>query len=338
MARSGLGGSFGSSEARSEDARFITGGGRYTDDVRFEHQAYAAFVRSPYAHARIVSVDTAAAEAAPGVLKVLTGADYAASGLGPLICGWMGKNRDGSDQRAGLHLPLAPDVARYVGDHVAVVVAESRSAALDAAEQVCVDYDELAAVTDPRAALDSRAPVLHEVAPGNEVIDWELGNGADTAAALAGSAHVVELELYNNRVAPNAMEPRAANAHYDHTSGEFTLYLTTQNPFGMRTLLSAVVGIAPEHKLRVISPDVGGGFGSKAFNYAEEVVCLWAARETRRPVKWTAERGEAFLSDAHGREHYTRVRLGLDSEHRFTGLHVDTVANLGAYLSTFGTL
>ena len=329
---------FGTSVARKEDQRFVTGHGQYTDDVTLPGQTWAAFVRSPYAHAKILSVDTSDAETAPGVIGVLTGADYVAAGLGPLICGWGGKNRDGSDQLAGLHLPLAPDVVRYVGDHVAVVIAETKALAKDAAELVAVDYEELPANVDPRRATDDDVAQLHEAAPRNRVIDWELGNANETRAAFESAAHVVELDLYNNRVAPNAMETRCCNAAYDPGTGEFTLYLASQHPFGQRTLLSAVVGFAPENKIRVISPDVGGGFGSKAFQYAEDVVCMWACREFGRPVKWMGERGEAFLSDAHGREHYSTVRLALDSEHRFTGLHVKTTANLGAYLSTFGTL
>ncbi len=338
MARFGAKSPFGESIVRSEDRRFITGAGCYTDDVSQPEQAHAFFVRSPYAHARIVGFDTSAAAAAPGVIAVLTGADYVASGLGPLICGWNGKNRDGTPQNAGFHPPLAADRVRYVGDHVAVVIAETRMQAKDAAELAMVDYEELPVVIDPRRARDEDAPQLHDDASRNTAIDWELGDAAATDAAFQRAAHIVEVDLYNNRLAPNAMETRAANASFDAASGEFTLYLTTQNPFGMRTLLSAVVGLAPEHKIRIIAPDIGGGFGSKAFNYAEEIICMWAARETGRPVKWTAERGEAFLCDAHGRHHHSHVALALDDQHRFLGLRVRTVANMGAYLSTFGTL
>ena len=330
--------SFGTSVQRKEDYRFITGTGRYTDDVVLPRQAHAVFVRSNYAHARIVSVDTSDAVAASGVLGVLTGADFAKSGLGPLVCGWAAKSKDGSPQKAGYHPALAVEKVRYVGDHVAVVIAETRDQAKDAAELVMVEYEDLPVVVDAREAQSPSAPQIHEEAPGNLVVDWAIGDKTATDAAFDSARHVIDLELRNNRLVPNAMEPRAANAIYDPGTQEFTLYLSTQNPHGMRTLLSAVVGIAPENKLRVISPDVGGGFGSKAFNYAEEIVCLWAAKVVGRPVKWTAERSESFLSDAHGRDHHTRVELALDSDHRFLGLRVRTIANMGAYLSTFGTL
>ena len=338
MARFGAKTLFGASVERTEDRRFVTGLGRYTDDVTLPGQVYVYFVRSPHAHAKILSVDVSEAESAPGVIKVLTGQDYQSAQLGPLICGWGGKNTDGTEQRAGYHPALAADVVRYVGDHVVAVVADTKAQAKDAAELVMVDYDELPSVTRATRAVEEGAPLLHDVAPFNKAIEWELGDAATTSAAFVSAAHTVELDLINNRVAPNAMETRAANGAYNASTGEFTLYLSSQHPFGMRTLLSAVIGLAPEHKIRVISPDVGGGFGSKAFQYAEDVVCLWAAREIGRPVKWTAERGEAFLSDAHGRDHVTRARLALDSDHRFLALEVRTTANLGAYLSTFGTL
>ncbi|MEL7028940.1 MAG: xanthine dehydrogenase family protein molybdopterin-binding subunit, partial [Pseudomonadota bacterium] len=227
---------------------------------------------------------------------------------------------------------------RFVGDPVAVVVATSRDAAKDAAELVMVDYDELPSVVDVRHAKDADAPLIHDIAPENLALDWEIGDKASTDAAFEKAAHVARLELRNNRLIPNAMEPRAVNGHYDPGTEEFTLYLTSQNPHGIRSLLSAVVQIAPEHKLRLISRDVGGGFGSKAFCYAEEVVCLWAAKQFRKPVKWTAERSESFMSDAHGRDHFSIVELALDADHKFLGLRVDTLANLGGYMSTFGTL
>jgi len=329
---------FGAPVLRTEDKRFVSGHGTYTDDIVLPGQTFAYFVRSPYAHAKVLSVDVAEAKAAPGVLAVLTGADFATAGYGPLICGWQGKSKDGTPQNMGYHPALAAERVRYVGDQVAVVIAETRDAAKDAAELVMVDYEELPAVVDARRALEPGAPLLHDEAPNNRILDWEIGDKAAVDAAFAKAAHVARLELRNNRLIPNAMEPRASNAAYDPGTEELTLYLTSQNPHGIRTLLSAVIQVAPENKLRLVSKDVGGGFGSKAFLYAEEVVCLWAAKTVRRPVKWTAERSESFLTDAHGRDHYSTVELALDENHKFLGLRVDTTANLGGYLSTFGTL
>jgi len=329
---------FGASVPRKEDRRFITGQGRYTDDVELPRQAHAAFVRSPVAHAHIAEIDTAAAVAMPGVLGVYTGKDLAESGLGTLQCGWMIHSRDGSPMRAGEHPALAQHTVRYVGDAVAVVVATSKTAARLAAEAVEVDYDELPVVADVVAAGAADAAQLHDVAPNNEVYDWEIGDAAAVDRAFAEAAHITELPILNNRLVPNALEPRAVNAHYDDADERYTLYLASQNPHGMRMTLAAIIGLGPEHKIRVISEDVGGGFGSKAFNYAEEVVCLWVSRLVGRPVKWTAERSESFLTDAHGRDHVTEAALALDSNHKITALRVYTQANVGAYLSTFGSL
>lgn len=290
------------------------------------------------AHARIAGFDVQAAKALPGVLQVYTGADFVEAGLGNLACGWMIHSRDGSPMAVGEHPALAHECVRYVGDAVAVVIADSKAAARAAAEQVWVDYEELPAVTSVQQAGSPDAPQLHSIAPGNAAFDWELGDAAATAAAIGGASHQIEMTLTNSRLVPNAMEPRAVNASYDPGTEQNTVYIASQNPHGLRMTLSAVIGLASEHKLRVISEDVGGGFGSKAFNYAEEVVCLWASQQIGRPVKWTAERGEAFLTDAHGRDHVTTVTLGLDDQHRFIGLHVKTEANIGAYLSTFGSL
>ncbi len=329
---------FGASVKRKEDRRFITGGGRYTDDLSLPRQAYASFVRAPMAHARLGVVDTTEAMASPGVLAVLTGADYAESGLGSLACGWMIHSRDGSPMKAGQHPPLAVERVRYAGDAVAIVVADSREVARNAAELVMVDYHDLPAVVQVVEAGAPDAPQLHDEAPGNQVFDWELGNAAETRAAFERAAHVTELDIVNNRLVPNAMEPRAVNASFDPATEQHTVYIASQNPHGLRMTLAAVIGFAPEHKLRVISEDVGGGFGSKAFTYAEEVACLFASRRIGRPVKWTADRSEAFLADAHGRDHVTRAALALDEHNRFIGLRVHTQANVGAYLSTFGSL
>jgi carbon-monoxide dehydrogenase large subunit len=325
----------GSSVARREDRRFLLGKGRYTDDLRLPEQAAAVFVRSPHAHAAIRSIDTARAQAAPGVLAVLTGADVAADGLGGIPCGWQIKSKDGSNMVEPPHPALAVDKVRHVGDPVVMVVAATRAQAKDAAQLVAVDYDPLPAVAGLAAATASAAPLVWDEAPGNVCFDWHLGDAAATDAEFARAAHVVAIDLVNNRIAPNAIEPRAANGHYDAANDHYTLYTTSQNPHLTRLLLGAFTLKVPEHKLRVVAPDVGGGFGSKIFHYAEELLVLWASKRVGRPVKWTAERSESFLSDAHGRDHLSHAELALDAEGRFRALRVRTLANLGAYLSTF---
>lgn len=327
----------GQSILRKEDIRFVTGRGRYTDDLQLPRQCHAVFVRSPLAHAKILGIDTAAAAAMPGVQLILTGADYAESGLGTLMCGWMIHSKDGNEMRAGTHPPLAIDKARYVGDPVAVVIADSKQAARDAAEMVEIEYEDLPVVARATEAVGHSASV-HDDIPDNLAYDWEIGNESDVNTAFEQAAHRVELELYNNRLAPNAMEPRALNATWDERDDRYTLYITSQNPHGLRMTLAAVIGLAPEHRLRVISEDVGGGFGSKAFNYSEEVICTWASKLLGRPIKWVADRTEAFLTDAHGRDQHVKAEMSLDSDHKITGLRVAITANMGAYLSTFGSL
>ncbi|MEW6121314.1 MAG: xanthine dehydrogenase family protein molybdopterin-binding subunit [Pseudomonadota bacterium] len=322
---------------RKEDHRFITGKGRYTDDLSRPGQAHAYFLRSPHAHARIRGIDMAAASEMPGVVAILTGKDLAEDGLGGLICGWMIHSKDGSAMKAGAHPALALDTVRYVGDHVAVVIAETLNAAKDAAAAIEVDYALLPAVADLARAQAEGVPAIHDVAPRNTVFEWELGDKAGTEVAFARAAHVTTIDIVNNRLAPNPMEPRAAIGEYDTGDDAFTLWTTSQNPHVARLVLSAFVGLAPENKLRVIAPDVGGGFGSKIFIYAEETVCAWASKRVGRPVKWTCERGEAFLCDAHGRDHVTRGELALDGEGRILGFRVKTIANMGAYLSTFSS-
>ncbi len=322
---------------RREDFRFITGSGQYVDDISRPGQAYAVFVRSPHAHAIIKNIDLSAARSAPGVLGIFTGNDLAADKIGGLICGWMIHSKDGSPMKVGPHPALATEKVRYVGDHVAVVIAESLNQARDAAELVAVDYETLPAAVDVAAAQNPGQPQIHAEAPNNTVYEWHLGDKEAVDAAFAQAAHVTKLELVNNRLIPNAMEPRAAIGEYDRGQDSYTLYTTSQNPHVARLVLSAFVGIAPEHKLRVIAPDVGGGFGSKIFIYAEETVCVWAARKVGRPVKWTADRTEAFLADAHGRDHVTTAELAVDGSGKMLGLRVKTKANLGAYLSTFSS-
>ncbi len=327
----------GASVRRKEDHRFITGKGQYVDDINRERQAYAVFVRSPHAHANIKKIDVSAASAAPGVLGIYTGEDLAADKIGNLICGWMIHSKDGSPMKAGPHPALAQGKVRYVGDHVAVVIAETLAEAKDAAELVAVDYDVLAPCIDLAKAQSAGQPQVHAEAPNNTVYAWHLGDKAAVDAAFAQAKHVTKIDLINNRLIPNAMEPRAAIGEYDSGQDAFTLYTTSQNPHVARLVLSAFIGIAPEHKLRVIAPDVGGGFGSKIFIYAEETVCVWAAKKVGRPVKWTADRSEAFLSDAHGRDHVTTAELAMDEGGKILALRARTKANLGAYLSTFSS-
>jgi carbon-monoxide dehydrogenase large subunit len=322
---------------RKEDQRFITGKGHYTDDVSRPGQSYAYFLRSSHAHAKIKNIDSAAARAMAGVVAILTGADLAADKIGNLICGWMITSKDGSQMKMAPHPAIALGKANFVGDAVAVVVAETLAQAMDAAEKVKVDYEPLPAVVDPAQAQAGNAPQIHEVAPRNTIYQWHLGDAHATDAAFKAARHVTRLDLINNRLVPNAIEPRAAIAEYDPGSESLTLWNTTQNPHVARLVISAFVGMAPEHRLRVIAPDVGGGFGSKIFIYAEEVVCLWAARRIGRPVKWVSGRSEAFLTDAHGRDHVTQAEMALDGEGKILGLRVKTIANLGAYMSTFSS-
>jgi aerobic carbon-monoxide dehydrogenase large subunit len=327
----------GAAVRRKEDQRFITGKGHYTDDVNRPGQCHAYFLRSPHAHARIKNIDSKAAAAMPGVLAVLTGAELAADKVGNLICGWMITSKDGSQMKMAPHPAIAHGKANYVGDPMAVVVAETLAQAKDAAEKVKVDYELLPALSDSAKSQDQGAPQIHEVAPRNTIYQWHLGDAKAVEAAFSAASHVTKLDFINNRLVPNAIEPRAAIGEYDAGSDSLTLWNTTQNPHVARLVMSAFVGLAPEHKLRVIAPDVGGGFGSKIFIYPEEVVCLWAARKIGRPVKWVAERSEAFLTDAHGRDHVTHAEMAFDPDGKVTGLRVKTIANLGAYMSTFSS-
>ena len=321
---------------RKEDNRFLTGRGNYTDDVSRPGQAHAYFLRSPHPHARIKSVDASAAKSAPGVVGVLTGEDVTNAGLGGLPCGWGITQPDGSPMFEPPHPIIATDKVRYVGDPVAVVFAETLAQAKDAAEQISVDYEELPGVASAVDALKSGAPAVFDDKPDNICFDWEIGDGAAADAALAGAAKIAKVEIVNNRLIPNAMEPRAAVAEFERGTDETTLYLTSQNPHVIRLLLGAFVFAMPEHKFRVVAPDVGGGFGSKIFPYNEEAVLIFGAKTFQRPMKWVAERSESFMSDAHGRDHVSTAELGLDENGKFVGLRVNTIANLGAYLSTFG--
>ncbi|MGF6257914.1 xanthine dehydrogenase family protein molybdopterin-binding subunit [Ensifer sp. LBL] len=327
----------GARVARKEDKRFLTGKGRYTDDMSVPGMKYAVFVRSPHAHAKIVKIDASAAKGMPGVIGVLDGKQLLADGIGNLICGWMIHSKDGSPMKMGAWRPLAHETVRYVGDAVAIVVADSVAEARDAAEAVVVEYQELAVVIDASKALEAGQPQLHPEAPGNLIFDWQIGDEAATDKAIGAAAHVTEITIHNNRLSPNPMEPRAALGIYDAGDDHYTCYTTSQNPHVARLVMSAFYNVAPENKLRVIAPDVGGGFGSKIYIYPEEIVCLWASKRTGVPVKWTSDRTEAFLTDAHGRDHVSKVKMAFDANNRIIGLKVDTVANLGAYMSLFSS-
>jgi carbon-monoxide dehydrogenase large subunit len=337
---------FGKSIKRREDPRFITGRGQYVDDVKLAGMTHAVFVRSPHAHARIRRIDTSGARAHPGVVDVFTGKDM--TGVNSLPCGWLlTKDGVGKLKSAGLpldlkedikvppHMPLVSDVVRHVGDPVAVVIADSLGAAQDAATKVIVDWEPLPAVTSTEKATAPGAPQVHAEAPRNICFEWQIGDAAATDAAFRGAATVVKKRIVNQRLVANAMEPRACVARYDAATDELTLWLTSQNPHVHRLLMTAFVLGWPEHKVRVIAPDVGGGFGSKIFLYNEEVVIAWASRKVRRPVRWTATRREAYVTDAHGRDHITDAELALSRDGKIAGLRVKTTANLGGYLSTF---
>ncbi|MDQ2803558.1 MAG: xanthine dehydrogenase family protein molybdopterin-binding subunit [Pseudomonadota bacterium] len=331
MAYEGIGGSV----RRKEDVRFLSGRGHYVDDINRPDQLYAYLLRSDRPHARIVGIDTAAAKAAEGVVAVFTGADMQADNVGGLPCGWQIHSKDGSPMAEPAHPVLAVGKVRHVGDPVAVIIAESRGAAKDAAEMLVVDYEDLPAYASMRDALAPGATAMHDDAPGNLCFDWQIGDKVAVDAAFGRAAKVIKLDLTNNRLIPNAMEPRAAVGDFDPSSDDYTLYTTSQNPHVIRLLMGAYVLHIPENRLRVVAPDVGGGFGSKIYHYAEEAIVTWASAKVRRPVKWTCERGESFMSDAHGRDHESTAEMALDADGNFLALRVATLANMGAYLSTF---
>jgi carbon-monoxide dehydrogenase large subunit len=318
----------GKSIKRREDPRFITGRGTYVDDLKVPGTTHAVFIRSPHAFAKIKKIDTAAALKHPGVVAIFTGADM--TGVNSLPCGWLLP-----ELKVPPHMPLAGDAARYVGDPVAVVIAETQDAAQDAADKVKVTWEPVAAaVSATDRATAAGSPQIHAVAPSNVAFKWQIGDAAAVDAAFRG-AIIVKKRIVNQRLVANPMEPRACLARYDDATGELTLWVTSQNPHVHRLLMAAFVLGIPEHKVRVIAPDVGGGFGSKIFLYNEETVCSWATRKLKRPIKWTSTRREAFQTDAHGRDHVTEAEMGFTREGKIVGLRVKTIANLGAYLSTF---
>jgi aerobic carbon-monoxide dehydrogenase large subunit len=320
---------------RVEDRRFLTGHGSYVDDLSLPRQAHAFMLRSPHAHAEIRRIDTAAAAKAPGVLAVLTGEDLAQDGLGAIPCLSALQNRDGTAAALPPRPAVVGDRARHAGDTVAVVVAETAAAARDAAELIAVDYRPLPAAVETAHALDPGQPLVWDTAPHNVAFDWELGDGAAVARAMSTAAHRIALQLVNNRVVVNSMEPRGAIGAYDAGEDAYTLWSSTQGSHFLRNLLAESVLKVPENRIRVVTRDVGGGFGMKLFLYPEHILVLWAARKLGRPVKWTPERADAFLTDTQGRDNLTRLELGLDRELRFLALSVETVANMGAYLSNF---
>lgn len=322
---------------RKEDKRFITGKGRYTDDMVVPGMKHAAFVRSPHAHAKITGIDVEAAKKMPGVIGVLTGKELKADGIGNIICGWMIHSKDGSPMRMGAWSPLATDTVRYVGDAVVIVIADTKGQARDAAEAVDVSYEELPVVVSAVEALKDGAPQIHPEAPNNLIFDWDLGDEKATNDAFAKAAHVTKLDIVNNRLVPNAMEPRATLGVYDAAEDHYTCWTTSQNPHVARLVMSAFYNVAPENKLRIIAPDVGGGFGSKIYIYPEEIICLWASKKTGVPVKWVGDRSESFLTDAHGRDHVSHAEIAFDKDNKILGLKVQTIANLGAYMSLFSS-
>jgi len=315
---------------RVEDRRFITGRGRYLDDVSRPRQAHAVFLRSPHAHARIGSIDVAAAAAAPGVLAVLTGADLAADRIGTIPC---------VSGVAGAVLPPRPamveDSVRHVGDTVAMVVAETAAAARDAAELIAVAYEPLPAAVDTAGALASGQPQVWDEAPNNRCFEWDIGDSTAVAKAATAARHKVTLTLVNNRVVVNPMEPRGAIGEYDPGEDAYTLWSSTQGSHFVRNLLAEHVFHIPENRIRVVTPDVGGGFGMKLFLYPEHVLVLWAAKRVGRAVKWVPDRADSFMTDTQGRDNVTKLDLALDENLKFRGLSVELTANMGAYLSNF---
>ena len=325
----------GAAKTRREDVRFLTGAGNYTDDINLAGQAYVHFLRADQAHATINSIDTSAAAAMSGVVRIFTGADF--EGVGGLPCGWQVTDKHGEAMQEPAHPIIAQGKIRHAGEIVAAVVADSVEQARDAAEAIILDTTDLPAVVDMKAAVAEGSPKVHDDLTSNLCYDWgfvEENKGA-VEDAFAAAAHVTSLELVNNRLVANPMEPRVAVGDYARHSDDSTLYTTSQNPHVIRLLMGAFVLGIPEHKLRVVAPDVGGGFGTKIFHYAEEAFCTFAAKAINRAVKWTSSRSEAFISDAHGRDHVTKIELALDGDNNFTALRTDTYANMGAYLSTF---
>ena len=327
----------GQSVRRSEDPRLITGRGRYTDDIAMAGQAHAVFVRSPFAHARIAALDVADARQAPGVIGAVTGADLDADGLGTVRCQAPVRNHDGSPQSLPRRPTLARTQVRHVGEAVALVVAETPDQARDAAELVQVDYAELDAVVDPAAAIGDGAPAIWpQEAPGNLAFDWRMGDAAVAESLFETADRVVSLDLINNRLIASPMEGRACLADYDAAAERFTVYVSSQGVHDLRDQLADDIFHLPADRFHVMTTDVGGGFGMKIFMYPEYVAVVYAARKFGRPVKWIADRSESFISDDHGRDNVSKAELAMAADGTFLALRVDTLANMGAYLSGYG--
>lgn len=328
-----MGNYMGKSMKRVEDPRFIQGKGKYVANIQLPNMVHVAIKRSPFAHAKINSIDTSAAAALDGVIAVYVGQDLLDAGVGSIPCGFT---------PPGIitppHYALAVDKVRHVGDGVVAIVAETAYIATDALDLIEVDYEPLPVVVDARKTTADGAPLVHDEVPNNISFHWPLGEDEATKQAIDSADHVVELDFTNQRLIPNAMEPRACVAQWDAFMENMTVWTTSQNPHTIRLLMGAFTLGIPEHKLRVISPDVGGGFGSKIFHYPEEVIIPWVSKSVGRPAKWVSTRSEAFVTDAHGRDHVTVAKLGLTNDGKITGLYVTTWANMGAYLSTFAPL
>ncbi|MEP3247632.1 MAG: xanthine dehydrogenase family protein molybdopterin-binding subunit [Sneathiella sp.] len=323
---------------RVEDNRLVTGAGQYTDDITVEGQLYAYMLRSPVAHAKILSLDIEDARQAPGVVDIITGQELSAAKANELPCMIPLKNRDGSNRADPGHPVLATDEVRYVGDNVALVIAETLAEAKDAAELIYVDFDELDAVTDTGTAAEDGKPQVHTTAANNTAFDWEHGSGDDVDALFAKASHVTSVDLVNNRVVVNSMEPRGLIADWNADEEKMTVHMGTQGGWVLKGLLANAILHVPEDKVRVITPDVGGAFGMKLFFYSELAATVWASRKLARPIKWIGERSDAFLSDTQGRDHVTKAELAFDANHKILGMRVRTHANLGAYLSSFGPM
>lgn len=326
----------GSRVERKEDKKFLTGKGRYTADINITNQTYAVFVRSPHSRAKIQKIDVSKALRADGVVSILTGEEIAKDKIGGLIAGWAIRSQDGSEMKIPANPPLAKEHANFVGEPIAVVIAESLAEAKAAAELVKVDYKVLKGVVNTAEAMNGET--IHEGIDKNLCYDWLLGDRKAVEEAFAKADKIIKVDLINNRLVPNAMEPRACVTDYNTASEEITLYTTSQNPHLSRLIMSAFGGVAPENKLRVVAPDVGGGFGSKINVYNEEIVCSWASKKIERPIKWVAERTESFLTDTHARDHVTHAELAVTKDGKFLGFKNETIANLGAYARVFATV
>ena len=330
-----MNGYIGKSVLRGEDDRLLKGKGTFTDDIRSADAVFAAFARSPHAHARIVSIDTTQAKEMLGVLCVLTAADWSAAGLGALPCIAPVDSSDGEPIRVAPRPVFAAGKVCHVGDNVAAVIAETRDGAVDAAELIEVDYEPLDAIVHPGKACDEKAPLVHDEFGSNRANWIEVGDKAATDAVFKNAHHVTEIVHWHNRVSANPIEPRAYIAQYDEAREHYTLWATGQNPHLLQRMFAGSVLGIPMHKVRVVCPDVGGGFGIKYFGYPEQAVLLWASKLVGRPVRWTATRSESLVTDTHGRDQYTTAAMAFDQDGKILAMRCDSTQTYGAYTSTF---